>query len=226
MGGCIDVERTVRALKNAKEHHWISAYGIIDRDNKTDEECNELHKDGIIPLEQYSVESLYYHPSVIEAILNRVVNNTDISVKMDDIKEKILKEVENHKDTLAARLVERKVKDRAARECPDWEKILEGDVNVTFSTADILEEEKTRIYSLLDEANIEKLMCRYPVRNTKVLGIIAQATGFKSQKTYEDAVRKMLTNDSKSLDMLHKLIAPVTNTLSELYNNKNIHKGG
>lgn len=224
LGSCIDVERIVRALRNAKKHHWILAYGIIDRDNKTDEECNELRNDGIIPLEQYSVESLYYHPSVIEEILKRV-NSTDIKIKMNTIKEKVLAEVEEHKDRLAARLAERKVKDHAVRNCPDWKKILEGDVNVAFYTADILEKEKKHINSLLDGVDIEKLMVRYPVRETKLLGAIAQETGFKSQKIYEDAVRKMLADDSKSSDMVRKLIAPITNIL-ELHDNKNINKGG
>lgn len=227
LGSCIDVERTVKGIRAVKENHWILAYGIIDRDNRPDQECKELHKTGIIPLEQYSVESLYYHPSVIEAILNRIVNNTDdISIKMNNIKERVLEEVRNHQNSLVAKLVERKIKDLATRKCPDWKKILEGNVNITFSTTSIFEEEKKHISSLLDKKAIEKLMCRYPVRQTGVLGIIAQETGFKSKEKYEDAVRKMLTDDSKSLDMLRKLIAPVTNTLSDLYNNKNIHKGG
>jgi len=115
---CIDVERVVKGVRAVEENHWISAYGIIDRDNRSDQECEELINSGIIPLEQYSVESLYYHPSVIEAILKRV-SNIDISKTMDSIKQKVFEEVEQHKDTLAARLVERKVKDLVARECPD-----------------------------------------------------------------------------------------------------------
>ncbi len=62
LGSCVDVERVVKGIRESEENHWISAFGIIDRDNRSDDECEQLYSEGIIPLKQYSVESLYYHP--------------------------------------------------------------------------------------------------------------------------------------------------------------------
>lgn len=87
LGSCVDVERVVKGIRQSQGSHWISAFGIIDRDNRSEEECEILCENGVIPLDQYSVESLYYHPVIIKAILNRVatVNDIDPEVVYDTI---------------------------------------------------------------------------------------------------------------------------------------------
>tara|TARA_B100000676_G_C17969633_1_gene782470 strand:- start:625 stop:1293 length:669 start_codon:yes stop_codon:yes gene_type:complete len=194
LGSCVDVERVVSGIRASEHSHWVSAFGIIDRDNRTDEECERLQEDGIIPLEQYSVESLYYHPSTIRALLTRVatVNDVDIEATMAEIIDSVAQAANEHKNRMAARMVERKVKDHAYRECPDWRRILEGDVEVAFSSASILNEELGVISDLIDRKDIGKLIYRYPLRETRALELIARKALFPSKEKYEQAVRKML----------------------------------
>jgi hypothetical protein len=97
-------------------------------------------------------------------------------------------------------------------------------LTVNFCAADTLKKEKICISELLSEKDIEKLMCRYPVRRTRVLGIIAQETGFNSKERYEDAVRKMLTDDNQSLNMVRDLVERATKILIDLSKDNNIHK--
>lgn len=216
LGSCVDVERVVSGIRASEHNHWISAFGIIDRDNRTDEECERLQEDGIIPLEQYSVESLYYHPSIIRALLNRVatVNEIDIEATMAEITDSVVQATNEHKDRMASRMVERKVKDRAYRECPDWRSILGGDVEVAFSSAPILNEELGLISDLINRRDIEKLISRYPLRETPALELIARKSLFPSREKYEQAVRKMLIDSNETLQMMRDIIQPATRLLS------------
>ena len=215
IGSCIEVERVVRGIKAAEESHRILAFGIIDRDNRTDSECKKLHSLGIFPLNHYSVESLYYHPSVIEAILEKMalVHVIDVKKVINDLRAEIVAVVKSDKERLAARLIERKIKEHAMEACPTWKEILAKDVNISLSTAPFLEEELKLINNLINTQNIEMLICRYPLRETKALELIAQKSLCGSRKTYEQAVRKMLMNSEPTLDMVKNLIEPVTNML-------------
>jgi len=216
LGSCVDVERVVSGIRASEHNHWISAFGIIDRDNRTDEECQKLQENGIIPLEQYSVESLYYHPSVISALLARVatVNDINIEATMADIEESVIQATNQHKDRMAARLVERKVKDHAYRECPDWRSILNENVEVAFSSTPILNEELELISGLIDRKEIGKLISRYPLRETQALELIARKALFPSREKYEQAVRKMLIDSDEAMQMLREITQPATRLLS------------
>lgn len=73
-----------------------------------------MAEDGIIALEQYSVESIYYHPTVIHGVLKRVSEIHEIVI--DEVVESytsgVVSALEIHKDRMAARMVERKVKEK------------------------------------------------------------------------------------------------------------------
>ena len=215
LGSCVDVERVVKGIRASEHNHWISAFGIIDRDNRTEQQCENLHELGIVPLHQYSVESLYYHPSVIEAVLQRVatINDIDIDDTKREITNAVITAVTEHKDRLAAKLVERRVKDHASQVCPNWRQILADNVEVTFSTNQILQEEQDSISRFIDDNDIESLISRYPLRETQALEHIARLSTFQSQEKYEQAVRKMLIDSEESLEMMKELLTPVTSLL-------------
>lgn len=216
VGSCIDVERIVRSIRASEKNHWISAFGIIDRDGKTDEECENLHKLGIFPLPYYSVESLYYHPSVIKAVLNRVASISDIDVEkaMNEIKAIVIRESKVNKDRLSTRLTEKKVKAEALRNCPEWKSILNKESKeVKFSIDALFECEKKRIETAISMQDFETLICRYPLRETPALDLIAKKSSFRSGKEYEIAVKKMLSDSNESLNMVRNLIKPATNNI-------------
>ena len=212
LGSCVDVERVVKGIRESDENHWISAFGIIDRDNRSDDECEQLCSEGIIPLNQYSIESLYYHPLVISAILNRVatVNDIDPEQVFGDITESVLSAIIPHKTRMAARLVQRKVKDNLSRQAPDYRAIMAGTVSIEFSTETIFSEELQLIDSFIESKDIESLISRYPVRETPALAAISQGALFASKDKYEQAVRKMMIESESDMEMLRTLLSPVT----------------
>lgn len=215
VGSCVDVERIVKGLRTSEKSHWVLALGIIDKDNRSNEECEKLMSDGIAALEQYSVESIYYHPIVISSVLNRVseIAGTDVAKALENLTSGIVDAIKPHKDRMAARLVERRVKDKVLYKTPSWKVILEGDVDITFSTSEILDEEKKLINKLLEERNITELVARYPIRETPSMECVAKELGFLSQEKYEQAVRKMLCDSEDERQKVIDIIKPVTDLM-------------
>ena len=212
VGSCVEVERIVRGLRASEKAHWVLALGIIDKDNRSDEECEYLKSQGIVALDQYSVESIYYHPIVIEGILNRVSKVTEIDVTQvfETLTTSVIDAIAPHRDRLAARLVERRVKDKILYSSPTWKEILAGDIEVTISTNEVLKEEKALIGKLLEERNITGLVARYPIRETPAMECVARELGFLSQEKYEQAVRKMLCDSVEDRTKVISIVNPIS----------------
>ena len=44
-GSCIDVQRAVSGLRGSQDLHHVEAFGLIDRDDRPDEEIDQLAED-------------------------------------------------------------------------------------------------------------------------------------------------------------------------------------
>lgn len=212
VGSCVEVERIVKGLRASDKNHWVMALGIIDKDNRSVEECKKLKLEGIVALDQYSVESIYYHPTVIKGVLSRVSQVTEIDVHQtfEALISEVIDVIDSHKDRLAARLVERKVKDKVLYETPSWKDIMKGGIDITFSTDEILNDEKALIVKLLEEKDIAGLVARYPIRETPAMECVARKLDFLSQEKYEQAVRKMLCDSEEERVKVISIVNPIS----------------
>ena len=77
MGGYKEVVNAVRVLRKTQDSHHIEAFGLIDRDNRNDENVTKLEEDGIFALDVYSVEGLYYCSEVIGAVARQQAESLD-----------------------------------------------------------------------------------------------------------------------------------------------------
>lgn len=215
VGSCVEVERIVKGLRSSVDNHWLLAVGIIDKDNRSVDECTKLLEFGIAALEQYSIESIYYHPIVINSVLNRVVkiNGLNSAEAIESYTSGIINSIEEHKDRMAACLVERKIKDKASYEAPNWKDILNNNVEILISTESILNEEKELINKLLQERDITRLIARYPIRSTPSLEFVSKSLGFISQEKYEQAVRTMLCDSEEERNKVLILIKSASDLL-------------
>ena len=84
-GSCGEVQKTVLELRDFQGIHDVEAFGLIDRDNRSCEEVDELAEVGIFALEVYSVEALYYCSDAIAAVAQQQAN----SLGVDDFNELI-----------------------------------------------------------------------------------------------------------------------------------------
>lgn len=218
IGSCVEIERIVKGLNSSESLHWISAIGIVDRDNRKEQECAELIKQGIIPLNHYSVESIYYHPNVIRSVLERVATIQSINIEETflSLKSALLDTFKAHISRMAARLVEREVRDTILHQTPSWKQIENGSFEINFSTQELFEKEKEYLTSLIEKQDIATLISRYPIRETPSLKCVSTALKLQSPEQYEQVVRKMLIDNDEEKNKVLELLKPVTDYISSL----------
>lgn len=216
LGSCTEIERVVRGLNNAQALHWMEAYGIVDRDNRGEEEVAELQASNIFALSQYSVESLYYHPDIIKAVLECASAIHDI--KADKVYDEIITKVINKLDEptvkrMCAMLVQRRVRNALTRKSPDWKTIMNGlSSNIEFGVEEVqtfLSSEQAIFNEALEKKDLALITSRYPLRQTPVLDLIATSCPFKDRKAYESAVRKATSSSMEIRDKLINLLEPL-----------------
>ena len=127
-GSCEEVVRAVKGLRGSYEHHQVEAIGLIDRDDRTQGQVNELAHDNVFALDVCSVESLYYCSDAIEAIACRQAESLgrDPQELLEAVKQSALEAIGADQDLperMAARRSERLVYNRFATHVPDWKEI-------------------------------------------------------------------------------------------------------
>lgn len=206
-GTCVEVERSVRGLRAATSFHWLTAIGLVDRDNRSDADCAELEKHGVVALEQYSVESLYYHPQTIREVAHYV--NEQPEGVAERALDALIEAVQMHQQRLAARLVERRIRNELIRLAPDSQAIENGHAVTYFDGGDLYARELALLHSMIEARDSNGLVSRYPVRETPAPTQISQALGFRTSHNYEQAVRRMLSESPDAIARMRNLVTPL-----------------
>lgn len=196
---CGDVEHAVISLRDAQSLAWVQAFGIVDQDQLDAAKKAELRAKGVFALQVYSVEGLYYDPTIVRQIAERqcTVVEGDPQAMTDAAVANALHAVSEHAERMAARMTEQSVKDQISLGRPDWKKIKAGaSVNITVDAQTMYQTELANLQALIAANNITAIMARYPIRETPALGAIVTALNLKSLKLYEAAVRKLLAEDA------------------------------
>ncbi|MDQ0454611.1 AAA family ATPase [Rhizobium paknamense] len=195
---CREVEHAVVSIRDAETVSWVQAFGIVDQDQISPDQHSSFNAKGIYPLSVYSVESLYYSPVIIAAIAERqcAVIGGDPADVIQTASMKLLAAVASEVDRLAARMTEQAVKDRIGMQMPDWKAIQHGDnVNIIVDAQAMYQDEKARLQSWIAAKDVEKIVGRYPIRETMARAAVVAALQFKSLDQYEAAVRKLVSEN-------------------------------
>jgi len=200
-GNCSQVQKAVEGIKSTDNLHRVNAYGLIDADDRIEEDIQALSDRGIIALDCYSVESLYYHLEIVKIVAQRYAET--VGIKENELFEKaisnIIKNITDDRDLLCSRLCEKKVRNSIMSKLPKHKEILEGkaiDMDLNLKAKEIFEKEKVKFDELVRTQNLNGLISRYPIKKTKVPGGIASGLGLKKD-IYESAVRKLIIDDPK-----------------------------
>lgn len=212
-GGCGEVERIVKGIRLSKEKHWIDAYGVVDRDNRTDEESEELRSFNIASLDQYSVEAIYYHPTVYQSILK--IQSEDPADDENRLNDKIIESFREHKDRIVLNLVTKKISDSIIREIPGKNKIKEIEkITISKSVKEIKDQETALISELIQKRDVTGLLVKYPLKETPIQNYIAKGMGYSSSKEYESKVRALVKTNEDVKQSILKLVNPISEILS------------
>lgn len=217
-GNCSQVEKAIEGIGKTNKLHWINAVGLIDADDRTEEEIQRLYEKGIVSLECYSVESLYYNLEIIKQVAKKYSGTLGENENL--LYEKAISEIvsnmEKHKKELCSRLCEKKVKDSVLKNLPRHKDIaLKDKHEIIVSLKDFLKKEEVIFENLISTNNINGLISRYPVRETSVLDGVAKGLGIK-RDVYEKIVRKLIIDDIETRDFFrNKLLSKLTKLIEK-----------
>jgi ABC-type cobalamin/Fe3+-siderophores transport system ATPase subunit len=216
-GSCTQVEKAVEGIKGTEKLHWINSFGLIDADDRTEEQIQNLHNKGIAALNCYSVEALYYNLEIVKRITKRLaeVLGQDEADLYEKATSGIINELNPHKTRLCSRLCEKQVRNRVMTALPKHKDIQEKDnFELIFNLKEIQEKEETHFDKLVAEKNLDGLISRYPIRETPVLKKIATGLGMTREK-YESAVRKLIIDDIETKEYFKTLLKPLTTLIEK-----------
>jgi len=197
LGDCGQIERAVEGVLKTEDLHWLEVYGLVDADDRTSDQIQELKEKGIIALKCYSVESLYYNIEIVRQVAKKY---SEITEKKEDelfnsATSNIIVKLLSQKERLCARLSERKVRKRIMSNLPKHKDILDNQkYNLSLNLVDFHNQEKSIFDDLVGNNDLNGLIERYPVRETPVLNEIAKGFGI-DRKTYEGIVRKLIVDN-------------------------------
>jgi hypothetical protein len=99
-GNSHKVIESVRGIRENKVLHTINAFGLIDRDYKTDEEVTAIAKQGLFILDFAEVENLLLIPELIKAVARNQAN--DEETEFEKIKQFVLEELKKDFDRIVS----------------------------------------------------------------------------------------------------------------------------
>lgn len=202
---CRDVDYAVTGIRSATELHWLRAFGIVDNDRRTPEDISRLNAKGVYAVSVYSVESIYYHPEIQRkiAIRHASVTGEDAEALVVGAKTAALAAVAPHVERLSERAVEKTLRDELDKNWPKRAEIAAGKpISIIIDVAAAVSAEVSAFNQAIADKNLEKIISRYPVRETPALTEIARKLGFQTRGQYESAVRRLLMDDVAALNFV------------------------
>ena len=212
---CTNVEKAVIGIRNTEALHWINAFGLIDADDRSLGTIEKLKEHGIIALECYSIEGLYYNEFVIKKVIQTLegISTEDFSSAFDIIKNKILSSISSHKDRLCARLCERKIRNEIQGKMPSHTEIKDlQNLSINIDIKDKLDAERNLFDEDLKTAELDSLLSRYPIRETPIIKDIVDVLRIPRIR-YESIVRKLVTIDKDILPFYRSKLLQLTSLM-------------
>jgi ABC-type cobalamin/Fe3+-siderophores transport system ATPase subunit len=215
LGSCKEVERAVEGIKETDSLHWINAYGLVDKDDRINDEIQHLQTKGIAALESYSVESLYYNTEVIKFVAERYAKITgdDSEQLYTNTTSGIIGNIVPHKKRLCSRLCEKKIRSKIMSKLPKHQDILEKEeLSLDFDLKTYLENEEAVFDKLIEDQNLDGLISRYPIRETPVINGIVSSFGIR-RDTYESMVRQLIIDSDHVKNFYRRLLKDLTDLI-------------
>ena len=221
-GSCEDVQKAVLGLGDSQELHHVEAFGLIDRDNRKDEDVRRLEGNGIFALEVYSVEALYYCSDAIAAVAYEQARprGEDSTQLIELAKKESIKVLKDHAEEMAAKRCERQIQELTLSKIPNWESIKDNSIQSFSIPIDpqLYSKELSHFNKLVDEENLDQLIARYPARQSCAFETIARSLVCKNRTDYERIVINLIRGDDELAEKLKKRIGPLSEKLDQIEN--------
>ena len=203
IGSCEEVQKAVLGLRGSQEIDDAEVFGLIDRDNRGDKDIEKLAEKGIFALKVYSVEALYYCSDAIDAVARQQASSRGIDANglVKSAKQQVIEELKDQQlaERMAARRCERQIQELALSNIPNWKSIRANAAQRICVPIDpqVYLEELDYFNELVKGANIDQLIARYPLRDSRVFEIIATTLKCQNQEDYQRMILVQIENDKE-----------------------------
>ena len=207
---CRDVEHAVSGLRAADGLAWVSAWGIIDGDNQSQDRISTLATKSVFAIPFYSIESVYYHPEVIRRVAERQakVTSADAATKFEAAIDAGIDRVRQTKTRMVVKSATKAARDVLLSHLPTVPTVSAGQpVSVSIDTAALLTRKEAELEARLAARDWATIVTSCPIRESGALNPISKAVGLPGKRDYEAAVRAMLTEDAEALNFVRGLYA-------------------
>ncbi len=212
-GSCVDVERAVTGLRESLNYHHVEAYGLIDRDDRTDDDVMRLAEKHVFALDVCSVEALYYCSDAIAAVAHRQAETlgSDADEMIESATQKAFDELYQNglAERMAARRCEQRLRERVLSEFQSQKSQIKTDATLTVCVASPYLNELTCFQSLFADRNLDGLIARYPIRDSRVFDAIAKALKYDT-RDYARVVVSRIREDGALAQKLKERIGPLS----------------
>ena len=203
IGSCEEVQKAVLGLRGSQKAHHIEAFGLIDRDNREDEDIEKLSQKGVFALKMYSVEALYYCSDAINAVAHRQADSLGIDTNelIESVRQKVIEKLNDQglAERMAARRCERRMQELVKSNIPNWNSIRENltqPICVSIDSQNYFEELEC-FNNLVKATNIDQLIARYPLLDSPIFKTIATTLRCKNEKDYQRMVLARIREDKE-----------------------------
>ncbi len=214
-----DVMDAVKGLRGSTNLHHTEAFALIDRDFRDESETTKLATEGIFALDVYSVESLYYCSDATDAVAAHQskylgldaesIRNLAITKAMGAINQD-----SELAGRMAARRVQHTVRNLVQMQLPDWKSVQDsGQDQIMIEVDSPYNDELARFKSLVSDGDLDGIMARYPIRESKVIAEIVGALQI-SREHYGRLLPKLVRDDQALADSLKSRLKGLADALT------------
>jgi ABC-type cobalamin/Fe3+-siderophores transport system ATPase subunit len=208
-GSCREVEQAVRGLRGADGIHWVSAFGIVDNDQRNAHDISNLKNVGIWALPHYSVESLYYSQKMISLVAIRQADliDEDASTLCHNAIAEAISAANSQRDHLVSKSVLRTLRSKFFDSIPNKrDQTLQETIELKIEVLPLRRAEELEFDRLVSTSDFDGLLTRYPLRECAALDRIVTGLKFIDRITYQSAVLKLLQDDVAALSTMRELL--------------------
>ncbi len=208
----------MRGLRWSCNLHHVKAFGLIDRDDRSEKEIRKLADKGVFALGVCSVESLYYCSDAIAAVAHRQAES--LGSKADEMielaKKNALDALKQNglAERMAARRCGRTLHSLVMSQLPHWKKLMGTNASSKISVCvnPPYSDELERFRKLAADEKLDDLVARYPLGKS-VFDAIAKALTCPKRKDYEQMVVTLIRKDDDLAQKLKQRIGDLSSAL-------------
>ena len=211
-----DVEQATRGVREVSDSHWVEAFGIVDRDDRSPEDIEDLRQVGVYALDVCTIESVYYHP-IVQSLAVRSLMETvgqDAEDKLKEAREAALAAVLKNKTHLTEEATSRSVIRQYSLNSPGHKAIRQTKRVSVFIDVDAERlKQSTRLEQAIKNGDVDYIVRRYPIHRSGALAAIATKLGFQNRRQYEQTILTLVMKDSEALSAVAGLFGDLTPAL-------------